>query len=40
MVDNDGAPVLLEDFSETITEFREWCLSQENELQYLFIKER
>lgn len=40
MIDSDGAPILLEDFTETIHEFKEWCTSQEQELQNLFIKEK
>lgn len=40
MIDEDGAPMLLEDFTETIVDFKNWCASQEQELQYLFIKER
>lgn len=40
MIDGDGAPVILEDFTEAIREFKDWCTSQEQDLQYLFIKER
>lgn len=36
--DNDGNPILEEDFSDTIFEFRDWCLGQEKTLQDLFIK--
>jgi type I restriction enzyme M protein len=39
-IDCDGTPILDEDFTETITEFREWCLSQEDTLKDLFIKEK
>jgi len=38
IIDDEGSPVLLEDFSETIKEFREWCLGQEETLKDLFIK--
>lgn len=40
MIDEDGAPMLLEDFTETIQEFKDWCASQEQEVQYLFINSR
>lgn len=40
MIDDNGAPMILEDFTDTIKEFKEWCTSQEEELQYLFIQER
>lgn len=40
MIDENGAPIILEDFSQTIKEFKEWCASQEHELQHLFIEER
>ncbi len=40
IINEDGAPMLLEDFTETISDFKEWCRSQESELQYLFINER
>lgn len=39
-IDENGAPLLLEDFTSTIIEFKEWCLSQEEELQHLFIAPR
>ncbi len=34
----DGAPLLDEEFSNTIKEFKEWCLSQEKSLQDLFLR--
>lgn len=37
-IDEEGNPVLDEDFSQTIEDFRQWCLSQEKTLQDLFIK--
>ncbi len=37
-IDQDGNPVLDEDFAQTITDFRNWCVGQENTLQDLFIK--
>lgn len=39
-IDEDGKPVLDEDFTQTITDFRQWCLGQERTLQDLFIKEK
>lgn len=39
-IDKDGNPVLDEDFTQTIMDFREWCLGQEITLQDLFIKEK
>lgn len=39
-IDNEGNPILDEDFTQTIAEFRQWCLSQEKTLQDLFIKEK
>ena len=35
----DGAPLLDEEFTNTIKEFRGWCLSQEKSLQDLFLEE-
>jgi type I restriction enzyme M protein len=37
-IDREGKPILNEEFSSTICEFREWCKSQEKTLQDLFIK--
>ncbi len=39
-IDEEGTPILLEDFSETIAEFKQWCKSQEQTLQDIFIKEK
>lgn len=39
-IDMDGEPLLDEDFSSTIEEFRKWCLGQEEELIDLFVKEK
>ena len=39
-IDIDGNPVLDEDFTQTIIDFRQWCLGQEKTLQDLFIKEK
>ncbi|MFH1527478.1 MAG: N-6 DNA methylase [Bacteroidota bacterium] len=38
--DEEGNPLLDEEFTENITEFRKWCLGQEKTLQDLFIKEK
>lgn len=40
VIDIDGKPMLDEDFTQTIVDFRQWCLSQEKTLQDLFIKEK
>jgi len=37
-IDSGGNPVLDEDFSQTVTEFREWAKSQEKTLFDLFVK--
>lgn len=37
-IDNDGNPILLEDFTETIADFKQWCLGQEETLKDLFVK--
>lgn len=37
-IDKDGNPILLEEFTETIKEFRNWCKTQEKTLQNLFIE--
>ncbi len=39
-IDKDGNPVLDEEFTQTISDFRQWCISQEKTLQDLFIKEK
>jgi len=38
--DEEGHPLINEEFTSTLEEFREWCLGQEKKLQDLFIKER
>ena len=38
-VDNEGNPLLDEDFTDTITEFKNWCLGQEEKLKDLFLGE-
>jgi len=35
----EGNPVLDEDFTQTIAEFRQWALGQEETLQHLFLRE-
>lgn len=37
-IDKDGRALLDEEFSETIADFKKWCLSQEKQLQDIFIK--
>lgn len=37
-IDKDGRALLDEEFTETITDFKKWCLSQEKQLQDIFIK--
>lgn len=39
-IDQEGKPLLDEDFTQTILDFRHWCKSQERSLQDLFIKEK
>ena len=39
-IDKEGNPVLDEDFTPTIADFKEWCMRQEKTLQDLFIKEK
>lgn len=38
MIDKYGNPVLDEDFTQTVQDFRQWCIGQEQTLQDLFIK--
>ena|ERR1700722_19825780 len=38
-VDSEGRPVVDEEFTETLSEFRRWALGQEETLQRLFLKE-
>ena len=37
MVDNEGNPIIDEEFSDTIEEFKSWCLKQEKDLQDIFL---
>ena len=37
LTDSESTPLLLEDFSDTIIEFKEWCLKQEETLQKIFL---
>jgi len=39
-IDSEGQPIIDEEFSQTISDFRQWCLSQEKTLQDLFIREK
>jgi type I restriction enzyme M protein len=39
MTDAEGHPILDEDFTQTIVDFRQWALGQEETLQRLFLKE-
>jgi len=39
-IDNEGRPVLNEDFSETVNSFKQWCRGQEKSLQNLFVAKR
>lgn len=38
--DKEGSPLLNEEFTDTVQEFRDWCLRQEETLQDLFIKKK
>lgn len=38
--DEEGNPLIDEEFTDTISDFRKWCLSQESDLQEMFIKEK
>lgn len=38
--DAEGNPIIDEEFTDTVKEFKHWCLGQEKALQDLFIKER
>lgn len=40
VIDKNGNPILDEDFTQTIFDFKQWCLGQESTLQNLFIKEK
>jgi type I restriction enzyme M protein len=37
--DSEGRPILDEDFTETVVDFRQWALGQEENLQRLFLTE-
>lgn len=37
-IDKDGRAMLDEEFTPTVVEFKQWCLSQEKQLQDIFIK--
>lgn len=37
-IDKEGNPILNEDFTSTIADFKQWCMRQEKTLQDLFIK--
>jgi type I restriction enzyme M protein len=39
MVDDEGNPILNEDFTQTLADFRRWALGQEETLQKLFLEE-
>ena len=39
-LDENGAPIIDEEFTQTLSEFREWALGQEELLQQLFLKEK
>ena len=37
-IDKDGRALVDEEFTETVADFKKWCLSQEKQLQDIFIK--
>jgi type I restriction enzyme M protein len=37
-IDSEGRALLDEEFTDTISEFKKWCLKQEKTLQDIFIK--
>ena len=37
-IDDEGNPMLDEDFSQTIADFKQWCISQEQALKDMFIE--
>lgn len=39
-IDKEGNPVIDEDFTSAVADFKQWCLRQEKTLQDLFIKEK
>lgn len=40
MIDEDGNPIIDEDFTQTVKDFKKWCLSQKKTLQEKFIQEK
>ena len=40
VIDADGNPLLDEDFTKTVSDFREWCKGQESTLKKLFISKK
>lgn len=40
VIDKDGNPVIDEDFTKTVIDFKEWCSGQEKKLQDLFINNK
>ena len=36
-VDREGNPIIDEEFTDTLKEFQDWCLTQEKELQDIFL---
>lgn len=39
-IDSDGRALLDEEFTQTISDFKKWCLKQEKSLQDIFIKDK
>jgi type I restriction enzyme M protein len=39
-IDKDGRALIDEEFTETVADFKKWCLSQEKQLQDIFIKDK
>lgn len=37
IVDNEGNPIIDEEFSDIVKEFKDWCLQQEKDLQDIFL---
>lgn len=37
MVDNEGNPMIDEEFTQTVEDFKNWCLKQEKDLQDIFL---
>ena len=40
VIDKDGRAMLDEEFTETIADFKEWCIGQEKQLKDIFIKKK